>query len=123
MAMTGDGVNDVLALKKAESQLERYTETLKDSEELYKQKFLTKIELENDRFNKLASDLDQKKAQLAQDVLEKYTIPMGLKEKESAVAEAVCDLIVHDSERTELKGESVRKLYAARSRGPEEHKQ
>ena len=77
-----------LALKKAESLLERYTETLKDSEELYKQKFLTKIELENDRFNKLAADLDQKQAQLAQEVLDKYTIPMARQEKESNVVEA-----------------------------------
>lgn len=78
----------ILAFKKAESQLERYTETLKDSEDLYQKKFLTKIELENDRFNKLAADLDHKKAQLAQDVLEKYTIPMALQEKESNVTEA-----------------------------------
>jgi len=77
-----------LALKKAESQLGRYTETLKDSEELYKQKFLTKIELENDRFNKLAADLDHKQAQLAQEVLDKYTIPMATQEKESNVVEA-----------------------------------
>ncbi len=90
-----------LALKEAESQLERYTETLKDSEKLYEQKFLTKIELEDARFSKLQAEFKQKKAQLAQYVLENYTIPMGLREKESKVNEA----------RKEL--ERVRKSTAA----------
>ncbi len=90
-----------LALKEAESQLQRYTETLKDSEKLYEQKFLTKIELEDARFSKLQAEFKQKKAQLAQYVLENYTIPMGLREKESKVNEA----------RKEL--ERVRKSTAA----------
>jgi len=35
------------------------------------------------------------------------------------VADAICDRIVHSAHRIELKGESVRKLYAQRSKEPE----
>jgi DNA replication protein DnaC len=42
---------------------------------------------------------------------------------EPTIADAICDRIVHSALRIELKGESVRKLYAARSREAEEDKQ
>jgi HlyD family secretion protein len=77
-----------LALKKAESDDEQATATLKDSEKLYERGFLTKIERDGDRLKKLAAEIDHQKAQLAQQVLEKYTIPMSLQEKESDVTEA-----------------------------------
>lgn len=42
---------------------------------------------------------------------------------EPTIADAICDRIVHSALRIELKGESVRKLYAARSRAAEEQPQ
>jgi DNA replication protein DnaC len=39
---------------------------------------------------------------------------------EPTIADAICDRIVHSALRIELKGESVRKLYAARSRKSQE---
>lgn len=42
---------------------------------------------------------------------------------EPTIADAICDRIVHTAHRIELKGESVRKLYAARSRAAEEQRQ
>ncbi|HSW44450.1 MAG TPA: efflux RND transporter periplasmic adaptor subunit [Phycisphaerae bacterium] len=81
-----------LNLKKAEAQLEQASETLKDSESLFQEGFLTKIERDGDRLRKLTADLDRKKAQIQQEVLEKYTFPMTLQEKESDVVEAGKDL-------------------------------
>lgn len=39
---------------------------------------------------------------------------------EPTIADAICDRIVHSAQRIELKGESVRKLYAQRSKRPED---
>jgi DNA replication protein DnaC len=39
------------------------------------------------------------------------------------IADAICDRIVHSAQRIELKGESVRKLYAARAKGAQEDKE
>lgn len=38
---------------------------------------------------------------------------------EPTIADAICDRIVHSAHRIELKGESVRKLYAQRTKEPE----
>lgn len=38
---------------------------------------------------------------------------------EPTIADAICDRIVHSAHRIELKGESVRKLYAQRNKEPE----
>ncbi len=77
-----------LALEKCKSVLKRAEEDLKDSTDLYQQGFVTRIDLENDRFKAFEAQLELKKAELALDVLEKYTIPMNLREKESDVTEA-----------------------------------
>jgi DNA replication protein DnaC len=42
---------------------------------------------------------------------------------EPTIADAICDRIVHSAERIELKGESVRKLYAQRSKPTEGEQQ
>jgi DNA replication protein DnaC len=42
---------------------------------------------------------------------------------EPTVADAICDRIVHAAERIELKGESVRKLYAERARAKDKEEQ
>jgi DNA replication protein DnaC len=38
---------------------------------------------------------------------------------EPTIGDAICDRIVHTAHRIELKGESVRKLYAQRRKAPE----
>jgi len=77
-----------LAMEKARYVLQRAEEQLKDSQKLYEQGYVTRIDLENDRFAEYQAKLELTKAELALKVLEKYTIPMALKEKESAVTEA-----------------------------------
>jgi DNA replication protein DnaC len=42
---------------------------------------------------------------------------------EPTIADAICDRIVHSAVRIELKGESVRKLYAARQKATQEDEQ
>lgn len=81
-----------LAKEKAEYVLRRAEETLKDSEQLHTQGFLTKIELDNDRFSHYEGQLQLAEAKLSEQVLEKYTIPMAVQEKDSEVAEAKKEL-------------------------------
>ena len=81
-----------LGKEKADYVFRRTRDTLTDSEELHKQGFLTRIELDNDRFAHYEAGLNVKKADLADEVIEKYTIPMALQEKESDVTEAQKEL-------------------------------
>lgn len=79
---------DELALDKAKYVWERAQAKLKDSEELHQKGFITGLELENDKFDVIQGEQEYKKAELARQVTEKYTIPMALEEKEAAVREA-----------------------------------
>lgn len=81
-----------LSLEKARSVLKRAEEDLKDANDLFSQGFVTRIELEDYRFKAYAASLDLKNADLALKVLEKYTIPMALQQKQSDVDEAKQDL-------------------------------
>jgi len=81
-----------LEMEKAKYVLQRAEEQLKDSQKLYEQGYVTRIDLENDRFAEYQAKLELAKAELALKVVEKYTIPMSLKEKESAVTEAKKEL-------------------------------
>ncbi len=88
----GDAVQlrqaDELALEKAKYVLQRAVDRLKDSEELYKQGYITRLDLENDRFEKYQAEIELKKAELALAVTNKYTLPMKLQELQAAVDEA-----------------------------------
>lgn len=88
----GDGVQlrqtDELALKEAENIKDRAEKKLKDSIELYKKGFITRLDLESDEFAKTQAEMELKKAQLALKVTLEYTIPMAIEEKKSAVEEA-----------------------------------
>ncbi len=79
---------DQLALEKARYVLQRAEDRLKDSEELYEQGYITRLELEADKFEKYQAQIELQKADLALKVTEKYTVPMGLQEKQAAVEEA-----------------------------------
>ncbi|HOB73996.1 MAG TPA: efflux RND transporter periplasmic adaptor subunit [Phycisphaerae bacterium] len=88
----GDGEQlkqaDELALKKAENILDRAQKKLKDSIELHKKGFITRLDLENDEFEVIQAKMELAKAELALEVTTKYTIPMAVEEKKSAVEEA-----------------------------------
>lgn len=79
---------DELGLGKAKYVLQRAQERLKDSEELYEQGYITRLELEADKFEKYQAEIELQKADLALKVTQKYTIPMALQEKQAAVDEA-----------------------------------
>lgn len=77
-----------LELEQAQFEHERAVSYLKDSEELFKQGFITRIERDQDRFDAYKAEIQKAKAQVKLNVLEKYTIPMSLTEKRSDVDEA-----------------------------------
>lgn len=81
-----------LAVEKAKYVVRRRQDQLKDSEQLFQQGYLTRMELENDRFNAYEAKIELEKAELDQKVVNEYTIPMALQEKQSAVREAEKDL-------------------------------
>jgi len=81
-----------LAMEKAKSVLKRAQDTLTDSKELFRQSFLTRLELDKDEFAVYEANQDLEKAKLALEVLEKYSIPMDLEKAKSVVTEAEKEL-------------------------------
>ncbi len=81
-----------LALKKAEYLLRQAVDKLKDSEELYQQEYITKLDVEADRFAKYQAEIELKTAQLKRKVAMEYTIPIGLKQVLSDLQDAEKDL-------------------------------
>ncbi len=82
-----------LGLEKAKSVLQRAEDDFKDAKDLYDQGFVTRIELENYRFKSYEAKLELKKAELGLHVLEKYTIPMNMQQKQSDVTEASKEMV------------------------------
>ncbi|MBP7937651.1 MAG: efflux RND transporter periplasmic adaptor subunit [Phycisphaerae bacterium] len=82
-----------LAMEKAKSVLKRAQDTLTDSKELFRQSFLTRLELDKDEFAVYEANQDLEKAKLALEVLEKYSIPMDLEKAKSVVTEAEKELV------------------------------
>jgi HlyD family secretion protein len=81
-----------LALKKAEYLLQQAKDKLQDSEELYKQEYITKIDVEADRFAKYQAEIELKTAELKRKVAKEYTIPIGLQQAQSDLKDAEKDL-------------------------------
>jgi HlyD family secretion protein len=81
-----------LELDKAKAELERAEALYKDSKELYGQGFVTKLELQDNEFKAYACKLQLDKAQMALEVLEKYTIPMKIQQLQSEMAESQKEL-------------------------------
>lgn len=92
-----------LDVKRAEEKFDQAQKTLEDSQELFKREFITELELQDDRFDLLEADIALKKAKLAEFILNKYTHPQDLTQKQSDVEEAKKDL------------ERVRKSAAAKA--------
>lgn len=82
-----------LNLDRVKSVLKRAEDTLTDSKELFRQSFLTRLELDKDEFAVYEANQELEKAKLALEVLEKYTIPMDLEKAKSTVTEAEKELV------------------------------
>lgn len=81
-----------LNLDKAKSVLKRAEDTLTDSKELFRQSFLTRLELDKDEFAVYEANQELEKAKLALEVLEKYSIPMDQEKAKSTMTEAEKEL-------------------------------
>lgn len=81
-----------IAVKQAEQELQRAKDYLKDSEELFKEGFITRIERERDEFEAWKAENVLERTGVKAEVLEKWTIPMELQKKESDVEEAEAEL-------------------------------
>ncbi|MDM8007696.1 MAG: efflux RND transporter periplasmic adaptor subunit [Phycisphaerae bacterium] len=81
-----------IAVKQTEEELQRAKDYLKDSEELFKEGFITRIERERDEFEAWKAENELEKMRVRAEVLEKWTIPMDLQKKESDVEEAEAEL-------------------------------
>lgn len=81
-----------LAVDEAAYNLRRSEAMLKDSEELLNQGFVTRIEVDNDRATVYQNKIKLKNAELALFVLNKYTVPMELKQKRSDTEDAEKEL-------------------------------
>jgi HlyD family secretion protein len=92
-----------LEVERAKERFDQAQKTLEDSQDLFKREFITELELQRDRFDLLEADIALKKAKLAEIILNKYTHPQDLTQKQSDVEEAKKDL------------ERVRKSAAAKA--------
>lgn len=81
-----------LALEEAKYLLTRSEESLKDSEELYQQGFVTRIDLQNDRATVYQNRIKLRNAELALQVLQHFTVPMELQQKQSDVDDGIAEL-------------------------------
>jgi len=79
-------------VKQSEQLLQRAKDYLKDSEELFKEGFITRIQRQDDEFVAWKAENELVKSQVKAEVLEKYTIPMDLQKKQSDVDEAEAEL-------------------------------
>jgi HlyD family secretion protein len=104
-----------LAVDKATMVRDRETQDYKDAQELFDQGFITRVDLKDAEFNAYAAKLDLEKAQLALEVLNKYTIPMALEEKRSDVREAEKELERERKAAEAAEAKSTAEVEAAKS--------
>ena len=77
-----------LAIKVANERKRRAEDDVKSSEKLYEQQYITRSALEDDKFSLYTATIEVEKANLNLEILEKYTHPAALPQKESNVTEA-----------------------------------
>jgi HlyD family secretion protein len=92
-----------IAVQRAEKELSQARDRFKDSQELHEQGFITKYEYESDEFALFVAEKGLQQAELAEEILHKYTHPQTLRQKQSDVEEADKEL------------ERVRKSSAAKA--------
>jgi HlyD family secretion protein len=81
-----------LNLKRAEESRRRAVEKLEDSEKLAAKNFISQLDLDDDRFAAYETQIALQKAQLAKEILVKYTNPVDLEQKRSDLHEAEKEL-------------------------------
>jgi HlyD family secretion protein len=89
------------AITLAESNLQNAIFTLEWTEKLHKERYAAETELQRDRLNKQRLEVDQEKAQIAQDLFLRYEFPKQVEKFLSDYEEARRDL-----ERTEARARS-----------------
>lgn len=80
-----------LAVDKAISEEGRAQDKFESMPELLKEGFVTKVEVEEERFRYEAAKTEVQSSQLALDLFDKYTFPMTLRQKQSDVIDAQRD--------------------------------
>lgn len=81
-----------LALEKATSLLKQAREKRQDSEELFTKEYITKYDLEMDRVAESSAEIELKTARLTLEILDTYTIPMDLAQKQSEIDDTTKEL-------------------------------
>jgi len=81
-----------LGIKVANEKKRRAEDNCKSSQKLYEQQYITRSALEDDKFSLYTATIEVEKANLNLEILEKYTHPAALPQKESNVTEAEKEL-------------------------------
>lgn len=105
-----------LALKKAEYLLQQANDKLKDSEELYKQEYITKIDVESDRFARYQAEIELKTAQLKRKVAEEYTIRIGVQQVQSDLQDAEKDLELEKKSAVASEAKLIADVFAKKGK-------
>jgi HlyD family secretion protein len=77
-----------IAIKDAETNLERARKKHEDSEMLFKQDFINKSQLEEDKINFEKSQVQMESATIEMDIFERFDEPMALQDKDTASSDA-----------------------------------
>jgi HlyD family secretion protein len=89
-----------LGINIGKEKLRRAQDDCKSSEKLHEQGYITMSDLEDDKFSLYAAEVDLEKAELSLKILQDYTYPAALSQKEADVTEAEKEL-VRTSKRAE----------------------
>jgi len=81
-----------LDLARAQERRRRAMEKLEDSEKLAARNFISQLDLDDDRFAAYETQIAVQKAELAKEILAKYTNPVDLEQKQSDLHEAEKEL-------------------------------
>ncbi|HOA71962.1 MAG TPA: HlyD family efflux transporter periplasmic adaptor subunit [Phycisphaerae bacterium] len=103
-----------LAVDEAAYNLRRAEATLADTEDLFKEGFVTRLEVENERATVYQNRIKLQNAELALQVLKKFTIPMEILQKESDLADAAKELEWKQKEAAASEAKLTAELEAKR---------
>ncbi len=98
-----------IAIKNAETTYTRAKKKFEDSKALFTQKFIKKTELEDDRIAFERAEVELEGSQLDLEMHETYTLPMTMRDKQTAVSDAERNLnTVEKRSANLLRGKQVR---------------
>jgi len=96
-------------IEKAKTILERRAEEFEYSKALVEDKFITRTEYKTDEFEKFEAEKEMEKAELAKEILHKYTFPAEQKQYQSDYDEARKELarVIRSAEANLAKGQAT----------------